>query len=57
MITTIPYAHLTKRRGGGYTLMLNAEIRPVNPIREFSVTGKREATQICKMYNSKPWNF
>jgi hypothetical protein len=57
MITTIPYAHLTKKRGGGYTLMLNAEIRPVNPIREFAVTGKREATQICKMYNSKPWNF
>jgi len=51
------YAHLYKKRGGGYTLMINAEIRPINAIHEFTVTGKREANQICKQYNAQAWNF
>jgi len=53
----VMYAHLYKKRGGGYTLMINAEVRPVNPIYEFTVTGKKEANQICKQYNAQAWNF
>jgi hypothetical protein len=51
------FAHLYKKRGGGFTLIINAEVRTVNAIYEFAVKGKRDANQICKLYNAKAWNF
>ena len=51
------YAHLYKKRGGGFNLIINLDVRPINPIHEFTVSGKKEANKICQQYNAKAWNF
>jgi len=51
------YAHLYKKRGGGFNLIINTEVRPVNALHEFAVSGKKEARKICQQYNAQAWNF
>ena len=51
------YAHLYKKRGGGFNLIINTEVRPINAIYEFAVSGKKEANKIAKQYNAQAWNF
>jgi hypothetical protein len=51
------YAHLYRRRGGGYELFIGRTIRHVDADRVIYVSGKREARAIAAKHNATAWNF
>ena len=50
-------AHLYGSKAKGWTLTLTAGPRPVPTLNTLTVTGKREAKQLCKQYGWQAWNF
>lgn len=51
------YAHLYRKRGGGWELSVTPGPRLSNIIKTIPVSGRREARAIAFDLGATPWNF